>query len=115
MSNTKVYVSITGLQLKSWRYFFKFWWHAVRSMTQAKSAPGNISTETHHINGMQHTLSVWVDEAAMRQYLVSGAHRQAMATFHSIATGKTFGFYANKAPTWSEAYELWKQNGKSVG
>lgn len=114
MNSTKVYVSITGLQLKSWRHVIKFWWHAIRSMMQAKSAPGNLSVEARSINGMQHTLSVWVNEVAMRQYLVTGAHRQAMSAFHGIATGKTVGFYADKLPSWDEAYELWQQNGKSI-
>lgn len=102
-----VYVSITGLKLKGPFAAARFWWHALRSMAQAQAAPGNISASARRIDGVNHTLSVWTDKAAMRRFLVSGAHGQAMRAFPSIATGSTFGFEAETVPDWSEVHQLW--------
>lgn len=102
-----VYVSITGLKLKRQIYFFSFWWHAVRSMMQAKSAEGNLRADARTINGVQHTLSVWKDEQAMRKFLITGPHLKAMRAFSRIASGKTFGFSTYQVPEWSEVHRLW--------
>ena len=107
-----IYVSITGLQLKKGLLTAaRFWWHAVLSMRQAQNAPGNLSVEARSIEGVQHTLSVWTDEAAMRAYLTSGAHLKAMKAFHTIATGRTTGYLADAPPVWSEVHEIWKRSG----
>jgi hypothetical protein len=108
------YISITGLKLKSMRYTISFWWHAIGSMNQARAAQGNISADAKTINGVHHTVSVWIDEQAMRTYLVTGPHLKAMKAFHSIATGKTLGFYAEKSPDWDTIHDLWVKEGKVV-
>ena len=87
MNRDKFYVSITGLRLKARRHMFRFWWHSIRSMAQARQAPGNVKAEARIVQGVHHTLSVWVDEQAMRAFLLSGAHRQAMRAFRAIGTG----------------------------
>lgn len=111
----KVYVSITGLQLKGRRHFFRFWWHAIRSMAQAKQAEGNIATDARLINGVHHTRTVWKDEGAMRRYLIAGAHLKAMKAFGSIATGKTLGFYCDSVPDWDEVHRAWQSCSRQVG
>lgn len=112
---TQVYVSITGLRLKGQRLFFRFWWHAIRSMAQARRAEGNIATDARLIDGVHHTRTVWRDEGAMRRYLVAGAHLQAMKAFGSIATGKTLGFYCDSVPDWDNVHQVWQLRGKTVG
>ena len=108
------YISITGLRLKSPLHSPVFWWHVIRSMAQAQIAPGNISTTTKTINGVHHTLTVWQNKAAMRAYLVAGAHVKAMRIYKNIATGKVLGFEAETAPDWDEVHELWKTRGREV-
>jgi hypothetical protein len=108
------YISITGLRLKGPFATARFWWHALRSMAQARSAPGNISTDARKIDGVQHTLTVWTDESAMRTYLVNGAHLQAMRAFRSIATGKTIGFVSATIPSWTEARAIWEEHGRKA-
>ena len=108
------YVSITGLRLKQPGSLIRFWWHAIRSMKQAKQAPGNILAETRTINGVHHTLSVWESEDAMRRYLVSGAHLAAMRVFPAIAAGSTLGFIADQPPEWSRVHEIWQTQGIAV-
>ena len=111
--NEHVYVSITGLKVKRFWHMPRFIKHAVASMTQAKSAPGNISAEAKTINGIQHTLSVWETREAMRAFIYSGAHKEAIGAFHAIATGKTFGFEAaaDQVPSWDEVHQLWREKG----
>jgi tRNA U38,U39,U40 pseudouridine synthase TruA len=108
------YISITGLKLNSIIHAPRFWWHAIRSMMQAKSAAGNISTATRTINGVHHTVSVWESSEAMRAYLLAGAHIKAMRIYKKIATGKVLGFEADAAPPWDEVHELWKTKGREV-
>ncbi len=109
-----VYVSITGLQLKSIGHTPAFWWHAVRSMRQAQSAPGLISADARQINGIHHTLTIWETEGAMRAYLVTGAHLAAMKAFHRIATGRTIGFLTESAPDWDEVHANWVRCSNAV-
>jgi hypothetical protein len=109
-----VYVSITGLELKSVLHTPVFWWHAARSMGQAKAAPGLISADARQINGVHHTLTVWETEAAMRSYLVTGAHLAAMKAFHGIATGRTVGYLTETAPGWDEVHAIWQRRGSQV-
>lgn len=106
-----VYVSITGLRLKSPFHAVWFWWHAIRSMLQAQGAPGNLRAEARAINGVQHTLTVWTDRAAMRRFIVTGAHAQAMRAFPQIATGSTFGFETDRVPDWGDVHQLWQERG----
>ncbi|KQR72956.1 hypothetical protein [Rhizobium sp. Leaf341] len=115
MTAQPVYVSITGLQLKGWRHQPRFWWHAIRSMMQARKAPGNLAADARIIKGVHHTRTVWTDEAAMRRYLVAGAHLQAMKAFDSIATGKTLGFTSETLPDWDAVHRLWQTEGRPVG
>ncbi|MDQ0313926.1 hypothetical protein [Amorphus orientalis] len=102
-----VYVSITGLRIKSPLHALRFWWHAVASMAQARGADGNVSAEARSIEGVQHTLSVWRDRDAMIAYRNSGAHLKAMRVFPRIASGHTLGFESDRAPDWSTARDLW--------
>lgn len=110
----EVYVSITGLQVRRVSHSPVFWAHAVKSMGQARNAPGNISAEARSINGVHHTLSVWTDKAAMRAYLTSGPHLTAMRLFPRIATGKVLGYLAPQAPDWSQVHTLWRERGRDV-
>ena len=108
------YVSITGLELKSPFYAPAFWWHAVRSMRQAYGANGLISAQARKIGTVHHTVTLWESEAAMRAYLVTGAHLGAMKAFHRLATGRTIGFECETPPTWAQVPDLWATKGKVV-
>ncbi len=71
--------SVTRLQLRSWRFLLPFFFHAGRSQKQAVNAAGCLAVTTRKTRGFAFwTLSVWADEAALRDYLRTGAHREAM-------------------------------------
>ncbi|MBR3369366.1 MAG: hypothetical protein IKG52_01905 [Rhodobacteraceae bacterium] len=109
-----VYVSITGLQVRRVWHIPAFWSHAMKSMVQARHAPGNISADARTINGIHHTLSVWTDIDAVRAYLTVGPHLEAMRLFPKIATGKVVGYPAKQAPDWSEVHAIWRDHGRIV-
>ena len=109
---SKVYVSITGLRVKTPFHAPLFWWHALRSMGQAQRAPGNLSTAAKTLDGVHHTLTVWESRVAARDYVRTGVHARAVAAFRRIATGKTYGYLADRAPDWSEAQSIWREKGR---
>lgn len=109
-----VYVSITGLQVRRVWHIPSFWSIAMKSMVQARNAPGNISADARTINGVHHTLSVWTNKDAMRAYLTTGPHLEAMRLFPSIATGKVVGYQTNRIPDWSEIKAIWRDHGRNV-
>jgi hypothetical protein len=106
------YLSITGLKIRGWAAFFPFWWHAVRSKIQADSAPGLIFSDVKKVNGIQHTLTAWENQEAMKKYIYSGAHMIAIKVFRKIATGKTFGYETNQLPSWDEVHDKWNAHGR---
>jgi hypothetical protein len=74
-----MFVSITRLRLRSVRYLLPFIVHAMRSSRQAKRAAGRVVADTwRDKHGAYWTRTVWTDEAAMRAFMMSGAHRKAM-------------------------------------
>jgi hypothetical protein len=102
-----VYVSITGFRLNRWRYLPLFWWHTARSILQARWARGNLFVEARVIGGVYHTLTVWIDERAMRAFVTAGSHLGAMKVNRKMGTGRTLGFYAHQVPDWQIAVQRW--------
>lgn len=109
-----VWVSITGLTVRSPRHVPVFWWHAIRSMMQARRAEGIVGVEARRVGGVQHTLSVWESEEAMRRFVTTGAHLAAMRAFHRVATGSTVGYAAEVAPRGDEVHAIWLERAAPV-
>lgn len=109
-----VYVSITGFRLKAWWHLPLLWWHTLRSISQARRAHGNLRVEARVVNGTYHTLTVWIDERAMRAFVKRGAHLRAMKAYRSIGVGRTLGFNAHQAPDWEAALQRWIAEAKEV-
>lgn len=110
-----VYVSITGLTLRSLWHAPRFWWHATRAMAEAQRHPGCRSASARTIGGVHHTLTVWDSREAMRSYLTAPHHLAAMRAFPNMATGKTIGYAAETPPDWAEARAIWERDGRVVG
>ena len=73
------HVSITRLRVRSWRYLPAFFVAALRSALQARRAKGNLAVGMlREARNTFWTRSLWTDEAAMRAFMVSGAHRMIM-------------------------------------
>lgn len=108
----EVYVSITGLKLKSFWYTPLFYFFAVPSFEQARKAKGNKQTQTTTRNGFHHTLTVWDSKKSMLNYLYTGSHKRAIANFRWMATGKTYGYVSVSVPNWDEAIKVWDKHGR---
>lgn len=50
-----MYVTITGLKVRSWLQAPLFWRHAIPSLRQAQMAPGNLFADVRKVDGVQHT------------------------------------------------------------
>jgi len=109
-----VYVSITGLRIRSNLHYPQFYRLAGAVMTQAKKSHGIIEVEARIINGIHHTLSIWESEYHMREFLLTGAHLQAMQVLKNIATGKTIGYFSNNPPKWAEVHDIWVRDGREI-
>ena len=73
------FVSITRLRVRSWIYLPGFFFYALRSGTQAKSAEGNLSvTVLREAQLTFWTRTLWTSEAAMKVFMIAGAHGKAM-------------------------------------
>ncbi len=108
-----MYVSITGLKPKNLLAVLKFWTLAIPSFRQAQTAKGNLSSSVKRIKGYQCTLTSWENRDLMLDFMRSGTHLKAMKAFHSIATGKTYGYETDVLPNWQEAFALLESKGKT--
>jgi heme-degrading monooxygenase HmoA len=74
-----VYVSVTRLRVRSARYLLAFIPRVWSSGRQAKEAVGFLGGKLLYEFPLTFwTATTWADEAAMRAYRISGAHRDAM-------------------------------------
>jgi hypothetical protein len=107
-----MYISLTGLKPKNFWSYLKFWRLAIPSFAQAQAAKGNISVSAKRINGYQCTVTAWESREVMLDFMRSGAHLKAMKHFHSIATGRTYGYESDQVPNSKEAFALLMEKGK---
>ena len=67
----KVWVSVTGLELKSWLRYPQFMMYAAPSFIQAQSSPGNVFTDAKDIGTIHHTLTVWEEPSSYARIFTS--------------------------------------------
>ena len=74
-----VFVSLTRLRVRSWRFMPGFFWYALRSEAQVRGAAGFLRGALHpDLPFTFWTMTAWESEAAMRAYMTSGPHKAAM-------------------------------------
>ncbi len=109
-----VYVSMTGFRPRGILQLPRFWWRTIRSLAQARRAPGIVAVQARIVDGTYHTLTVWSDLACMRDFVATGAHLKAMKNFRKLGTGSVFGYACDQIPDWNIVYQLWKLHGREV-
>jgi hypothetical protein len=113
------YVSVTGLKVKNLWSMPTFMVHASSSMSQAQAAEGNIKAMGTYRKGVHHTLTVWEDKNSMINFLIAGAHAQAMKNADAIGLPggtKVYGYESETIPTsWDEVLKLWEEHGARHG
>lgn len=112
------FVSVTRLRLRSPFYLPLFLVYAIPSSIQANRAAGNMKAITRRAsNNVFWTLTVWEDEAAMRAYMTSGAHRRAMPLITKWCDEASLTHWqqdSTQLPTWEEAEQNLRQHGRTT-
>jgi hypothetical protein len=110
------FVSVTRLRVRSWRFVPVFFVQAFRSGRQAAAAPGNLATAL--LRDPQWTFwtsTVWTDEAAMRSFMMAGAHRSVMRRLLEWCDEASLVHWSQEQatlPTWSEAHRRLQGEGR---
>jgi hypothetical protein len=74
-----MFLSVTRLKLRSWRFLPGFALHALRSRSQAITSPGLIAGKFATEPGFVFwTITLWTDEQSMKSFRNSAAHLKAM-------------------------------------
>ena len=104
-----LFVSVTRLRLRSWRYLPGFILQSLRAAWQAKSTRGNLSTCIMGEADLAFwTRTIWGDEPSMRSFMLSGAHRQAMPRLLDWCDEAAVVHWSREAPappSWSECHQ----------
>lgn len=109
-------VSVTRLRLRSWRYLPAFVPKALRSGRQASAADGFLAGRVLADRGLAFwTLTLWRDDAAMRAYTSSGAHRATMPDLASWCDEAAVARWTSESdalPPWPEVDAELKRAGR---
>jgi hypothetical protein len=110
------FVSITRLRVRSWRYLPAFLFQALRAARQAKAAAGSLAVATLRDADLAFwTRTVWTEEAAMRSFMVSGAHRRMMPRLLEWCDEASVVHWVQDAPeppSWPESHRRMQQEGR---
>ncbi len=111
------FVSITRLRVRSWRYLPAFFVAAFRSALQARRAEGNLAFSIlRDARDTFWTRSVWTDEAAMRAFMTTGAHRAAMPKLLEWCDEAAVAHWtqdSDQEPSWEEAHRRMRREGRA--
>jgi hypothetical protein len=110
------FISITRLRVRSWRFIPAFALYTFRSARQAREASGNLTTRVlADRRNTFWTATAWSSDTAMRQFMLAGAHRQAMgklAEWCDEASVVHWNQDNAKLPTWHEAWTRLLRDGR---
>ena len=113
--STMPLVSVTRLRLRKRRFILGFAYFALVSLVQAKRSRGNLHATAIRQDGLVFwTITVWEDEAAMREFRTAGSHRRAMsrlAEWRDEAIYVRWNPVAGEIPTLQEAFVQLKAHG----
>jgi heme-degrading monooxygenase HmoA len=111
-----MFVSITRLRLRSWRFMPAFIMQALRAAVQAKAAPGNLGVAIlAEANRTYWTRTIWTDEDAMRAFIRSGVHRRVMvrlADWCDEAAVAHWSQATTDVPSWDDTARRLQRDGR---
>ncbi len=108
-------VSITRLRLRTRWYEIPFIYYALRSSTQAKRADGCLGVHLRRISGAYWTMTLWRDSAALRTFMLSGAHKKAMPKLAKWCDEASLAHWEQQdisMPTWAEGEQRLASEGR---
>jgi heme-degrading monooxygenase HmoA len=109
-------VSVTRLRLRSVRYLPAFALATVRAQRQARRADGHLGMALLARGARTFwTLTAWRDEAAMRAFMIGGAHGAAMAKLKHWCDEAAVAHWTQSdagLPSWEEAHRRLQADGR---
>lgn len=101
-------IAVTRLRLRSFRFMPGFVYYAMRSARQAQRSTGNLGIDVVRESKLTFwTATAWVDEDAMRAFLMARPHRAAMARLPEWCNEAAVVHWEQKEatlPNWHEAH-----------
>jgi heme-degrading monooxygenase HmoA len=111
-----IFVSITRLRVRSWRYLPAFTVQALRPAWQAKRARGNLSVSImREGRNTFWTRTAWENEEAMRAFTISGTHRRTMPYLLEWCDEASIAHWLQDSsglPSWEEAHRRMLHEGR---
>lgn len=109
-----MFISITRLRVRRWWILPEFLWRSKRSSAQASKADGFVGgyvlVDRHRTFW---TMTGWRNEASMRAYRGSGAHRTVMPKLAKWCDEAVVAHWqSDEFPTWSEAWQHMSAKGR---
>jgi Domain of unknown function (DUF3291) len=111
-----VLASVTRLRVRSVRYLPAFLWQTFRSQRQVVRAPGFFGGRLLiDMRSTFWTLTVWIDERAMKAFRGSAPHAKVMPRLVEWCDEAAYAHWSpngDSVPFWPEAYERLTAEGR---
>jgi heme-degrading monooxygenase HmoA len=111
-----VFVSLTRLRVRSFRYLLQFIWRALKAARQAEGAEGFLGGRLlREARNTFWTITAWESEASMRAYRGTGAHRTVMPKLLEWCDEASVAHWTQESlelPSWQEAHQRMLQEGR---
>ncbi len=109
-------ISITRLRVRSWRFMPAFAFYAIQTRQQSTRAPGNLGVDLFREPGnIFWTATAWESEAAIKQYMISGAHGKVMPKLMHWCDEASVARWSQDSttlPSWPEAHRRMQTEGR---
>lgn len=109
-------ISVTRLRVRSWRFMPGFFLAAMRTSEQAKKAAGSVKVQVlRDRKNTFWTLTSWETEAALKAYMLGGAHGPAMRKLLNWCDEAAVVRWEQESPelpAWTEAHIRMQTEGR---
>jgi len=110
------FISITRLRVRSWRFLPVFFFYAIRSAREAARAEGNLGVRVlRESNRTFWTATSWATDAAMKKFMLAGAHRKSMTRLPHWCDEAALAHWTqdrDDLPQWNEACMRMRTEGR---
>jgi len=111
-----MFVSVTRLRLRSWRFLPGFALHSLRSRSQIRSSPGFLRGCFARDSWLSFwTITIWTDELSMKAFRNSGAHLKAMPRLSNWCDEASYVHWEQRddlLPTGATVFDRLRDTGK---